>query len=459
MMVRRVKILDRPRFAMVVAAAITAVFVLAVLAPLPAAAQSANTDIFEVRGVAVDVTTDSVTQAREQGLENGRVAAFSALIERLVSPDDVARVPQPSASEIITMVRDFSIANERSSAVRYLADLTVRFHPGPVRALLRRANVPFTETVSKPLVVVPLYREDAGERLTLWEDPNPWRMAWMEPAADNSLVPFLVPLGDITDLTTISMEQASAGEVDALDALATRYGAGGTLVAIAEASLGDVPIVEPPPVEEGDVVDGDVTDWEPAEPAPAPLTEEDIVEGDEPAQVVNVLMTLSVRHGSLPLAQMVLPYSSAPGEAVEDALVDAAHAAADAVQNAWKSINSISYDSVTEITALVPLSGIDRWVSIKSELEAVPLVQRLDLQAMTRDRAQITLTYAGAFDQFNVALAQRDLALNQQSGVWVIEPVNANVVEALGVDSAEAGIAEQPAAPPFPSPPAVRPVQ
>jgi uncharacterized protein with PhoU and TrkA domain len=50
----------------------------------------------------------------------------------------------------------------------------------------------------------------------------------------------------------------------------------------------------------------------------------------------------------------------------------------------------------------------------------VPLVDRMDVQAMTKDRVQLTLYYAGAQSQLSVAMAQHDLALSQKDGVWVI---------------------------------------
>ena len=400
MTVTKVNILNRPRFAMAMAGAVMSVFVLVAVSIMSRAiAQTTGEqNIFAVRAVPVDATAENVTAAREQGLVAGRIAAFWKVVERLVAPEDVERVPQPTAGEVITMVRDFSILDERSSAVRYLADLSVRFHPGPVRAMLRAVGVPFTETVSKPLVVIPLYREHAGGRLLLWEEPNPWRVAWMEPAANNGLVPFVLPLGDIDDLTTLSREQAIIGNDATLDAVAARYRTSGTLVAVAEVS------------------------------AEASALNED----SEPVDLINVLMTLTARHRDLPTEQTVLSYAGAPGEDLEDVLIAAAEAAAAAIQNIWKAANRVAFDSTTQITALVPVTGLQKWVGVKNLLEAVPLIERLDLQAMTRDRVQVTLVYAGDVGQFKLALAQKDLAITQQGGVWVIEtltPGDADLAE------------------------------
>ena len=51
----------------------------------------------------------------------------------------------------------------------------------------------------------------------------------------------------------------------------------------------------------------------------------------------------------------------------------------------------------------------------------MPLIDRLDLQAITRDRAQITLYYSGAQRQLELAMSQQDLLLLQQNGVWMIQ--------------------------------------
>ncbi len=400
MTVTNVNILKRPGFAMllrdVVTGGILGLFVLvAVLGISPATAQtSSERDIFTVLEVPVDATATNVTEAREQGLLAGRMAAFWKVINRLVAPEDIERVPQPSAGEVITMVRDFSVSGERSSAVRYLADMSVRFHPGPIRSMLRAADVPFTETVSKPLVVVPLFRESAGARLLLWEDPNPWRMAWMGPAADNGLVPFVLPLGDIGDLTTLSMEETVAGNETALADMATRYNTGGTLVAVAEVSADN---------QTSSIVPGDVN------------------ENVGPGEVINVLLTLTARHRDLPTSQMVLSYAGEPGEELDDVLSAAADAAAAAVQNVWKTANRVAFNSTNQITALVPVSGLEQWVGIQNQLEDVPLIERVNLQAMTRDRAQVNLVYAGNIEQIKIELAQKDLAITDEGGVWVID--------------------------------------
>ncbi|MBL8642298.1 MAG: DUF2066 domain-containing protein, partial [Rhodospirillaceae bacterium] len=158
--------------------------------PVPAAPLKA--DPFWVRGVPVDVTAGSVTEARDRGHTEGRVAAFRKLVERLTLPQDTAKVAIPGANQIIEMVYEFSVTNERSSAVRYLADLNVHFNPNAIRQYLRGQNVPFAETASQPLLLIAVL-QDGGTAL-LWQDSNTWRDAWAKIMPHDGLVPLVMPL-------------------------------------------------------------------------------------------------------------------------------------------------------------------------------------------------------------------------------------------------------------------------
>jgi hypothetical protein len=328
-------------------------------------------DIFTAERVPVDVTAATVTDARERGLVQGRVAGLRKVIERLVAREDLSRVPTLSSTQVIDMVRDFSIANERSSAVRYIADLTVRFDPNAVRRLLRNAGVPFAETTSKPLVVVPVLRT-AENKTMLWEEGNPWRAAWIKTASVNGLVPLLVPNAEPKDISAVSLEQAMNKDPGALATLASAYNAGGALVAIA-------------------VVDG-------------------------PAARVSLT---AVRPGA-GTDDLSASASTQAGQSFDDLLAAAARASSAAVEENWRGRNSVNFGTVGQLTALVPITSLKEWLTVRDRLTGVSLIEKVDLQAITRDRAQVTLYYAGQRDQLRLAMSQRDLSLTQTGGVWII---------------------------------------
>lgn len=133
-------------------------------------------DVYEVRDVPVDVTAETAAQAREQALAEGERQAFDLLLRRLTLAMDRDRLPTLDNTGMAALVKDFSVVEEKTSDVRYLAKLDFRFKREGVRNLLMDRGLPFAETASKPMVVLPVQESAAG--LFLWDEPNPWRGAW-----------------------------------------------------------------------------------------------------------------------------------------------------------------------------------------------------------------------------------------------------------------------------------------
>jgi len=375
----KANILDRRRIAMAAGAALCALGLL-LAAPLSAQTAPASSagpvtvqNLFVAEAVPVDVTAATVTEARERGLTQGRIAGFRKIMARVVAREDMDRLPPVTAAQIIDMVREFSIANERSSAVRYLANLTVRFDPVAIRRMLRSANIPFTETLSKPLVVVPMIRQDANAPWLLWDDANTWRQAWTRVPQDVGLVSLIVPAGDAADVAALSVAQAEGKDFDAINALASRYNAGGAVLAMATGG--------------GDKLD----------------------------------VTLVELRADLPSEDTSLSRTAETGETSDDFLLATAEGAAAAVQDSWKHRNRVAFGGTTQITVLIPVTSLKEWLVVKNRLDGVPLIDRLEVQAMTRDRAQVTLYYSGEQRQLELAMSQHDLTLAQQSGVWIIQ--------------------------------------
>ncbi len=351
--------------------AITVVVVLLLCLVVPAHAQS---EVFTVREVTVDARARTASEARTQGLQRGQIDALNMLFRRLVPRPFHAELPQLAPRDAIDLVQDFSVANERSSAVRYLADLTVRFHPESVRSTLRFANVPFAETVGKPVVIVPLFQASVVTDPILWEDPNPWRDAWYHLPKADGLVPRQLPFADLQDLTTLRVGDAIVRDRDVLQGWASRYGA--DHVVIVTASL----------------------------------------VGSLGAESVRATLYFT-RAGK----EQRIDVPATGGQTWADLFVAAATEAWAVIEDDWKKENMLQFGVTGQITALVPLTGLEDWLTVKNRLNRVPLIDRYELQAMTRDRAQITLYYLGDEDQLELAMAQTNLALVWQDEAWVIE--------------------------------------
>jgi hypothetical protein len=345
-----------------------------------AAAQIA--DVFEVRGVNVDVTAKTAAAAREQALVEGERAAFERLMQRLTLSTDQEKLPKPSRDDLAAVVKDFAVAEEKTSAVRYLASLDYRFKAKEIRQLLKFNDLAFAETVSKPVLVLPVF-EAAGAPV-LWDDPNPWREAWMARPPQDGLVPLILPLGDLADISGIDAIQAVNGDFARLGAMAQRYGAGETLVARAVRK----------------------TESETGRPA------------------VDLFVA---RFGSAPEpGTTALTFVATAEEGIEELLVRAAIGLTQEVEEAWKQDNLLQFGQEAVLAVTIPISGLRAWLEVRKRLTGVTVVRRTELVLLSRDEVRVNLHHIGDLSQLGVALRQADLALSQEGDVWTLQPAMAS---------------------------------
>ncbi|MDX1711697.1 MAG: DUF2066 domain-containing protein [Rhodovibrionaceae bacterium] len=354
--------------------------ILAVLPVAWAQPSAAQSDIYTVRNVPVDVTADNATQARAQALEEARQKALQSLIDRLVPRNEQGYVPDLSPSRLEQMVRDFEVEEERTSAVRYIAELTIRFNSQAVQRFLQNSRVRYALTRSKPVVLLPVLSTQTGA--VLWDEPNPWRQAWSEYPANAGLVPMIVPLGDLSDMAAIDAVEAIAGDQAGLSTVADNYGAVGAVVAQAQTS-GDA--------EAGTARVDVLARWYD-------------LSGGGAGQTV----TDSLRQRE--------------GEALEDLLYRGADSIASAINESWKQANLISFDQQQSLIAEVRVNGLRQWQQVRSRLQSVSMINGLQLRSLNRLAAMIELSYFGGVDQLQLALSQRDLTLFSDSaaGIWRI---------------------------------------
>jgi len=335
-----------------------------------------RSDIFSV-SVPLDATAANANAARDAARRDGEKRAYLALLRRLTLASDRSRLPEANDAALNELVQGFEVANERRSSVRYLADYTFHFRSDAIERLLRDQGIPFAETVSKPLLVLPVLESANGP--VLWDDPNPWRDAWTNADLGAGLVPFVRPLGAIEDVTAIDAKAADDGDDAHLQAIAGNYGNGDVLVTRATIR------------QAGDAKSADVTSTRFAPGNP----------GGEQTWVTT------------------LPANA--GESDRDLLDRAALATADQVAEAWKQANIIDYKRSGTLTVSVPMRDLPGWVAVRSRLSGIPSIQRVELNALDRQRALVTLHYVGAAEQLRLALAQRDLDLSGEDPDLVLQ--------------------------------------
>jgi len=333
-------------------------------------------DVFEVKDVAVDVTASTAAEAREDALVQGEIAAFQRLLERLTLRAHRDKLPELPKSDIDIYVQDFSVADEKTSSVRYLARLNFRFKAEEVRRLLHDFGIPFAETVSKPVLVLPVF-QDAGA-LILWDDPNPWREAWLNRPPTHGLVPTILPVGDLADIAAIGAEQAMDGDAQRLTAVAARYGASDALVVFGVLRF-------------------------------------------DAASNRRALEVYFTRYGTQLREQTeVMTFTQEKIETVPQLLLRAARDLTQIVDDNWKRDNLLQLARSGVVAAVVPITGLRDWLAVRKRLERVAVVRKAEMVLLSQDEVRVNLHFLGDPAQLALALEQADLRLFEESGEWLL---------------------------------------
>ncbi|MGH1479628.1 MAG: DUF2066 domain-containing protein [Geminicoccales bacterium] len=347
---------------------------------LSAAAQSA--DLYTVGDIPVDVVADDAVSAREQAHLQGQQIGFSRLLRRLVPARDHANLPEAQQLSVERYVQNFQIADERLSNTRYLAKMTVAFDPERVRDLLRSERLAFSDEVSAPLVVLPLYDDQANPYL--WPENNPWWAAWAEELDSESGLRLIMPLGDLEDVSAVSVDQARSGDVIALRRLASRYGAKDAVVMSA-----------------------------------APVS--------DPALGGPVSIRLAARRvGGDDRIGQSFTLDGQPGETLDDVLKNAVVQLQNSLDEQWKSTHLLRLDTGGLMFVDVPISSLQDWIKINRDLENLVEVSQIEIASFAQERVQIQVDYVGDELGFEQALGRIGLSLSREGEQWLLQPTVTN---------------------------------
>ncbi len=348
------------KFASILALAL--VFGTAGLAATPAKAQQ---NVYVAAGIPVDITGDLAT-LREQAMLKAQREGLQKVLSTIASPEDLKSITLPGDDEITSWVQDFEIEEEKTSASRYIGRFTFRFMADPIRQFLTTYGIAYAETESKAVLVLPVYTTETGDT-ELWGPTNPWFAAWASRQQQPGLVPIKTPVGDLPDTNAISATQALAGDKARIQSLADRYAVGDVMVA--EAAL-------QPPSPDGKRV-----------------------------------LAITVASYGLDNVQNLKDQVVSDTGDVDQLLRDGVDKVSELVQNSWKQQNLVDPNSRATVQVHVPFSSLSQWVQVKRHLAQVNLIKSVNLKSLSRNSADIELTYLGDEVQFIRALNQADLMI------------------------------------------------
>ena len=358
-----------PSLSLVWAALIGALLML----PGPLAAQD-NANLYVVSGVKVDARDADAAKAKLKAITQAQVRAFTTLLERIGGAAEAAKAKNFTPSQIGRMMASLSVEEERTGPGRYIGKLTIKFLPKRVRSALSEMGVTYVEEQSPLIVVIPLWRQADGT-LVLWED-NPWRTAWQNLKAENALVPVIVPLGDVTDVQTLTIEEVVQQSENKFEAIRLRYSAEAVLVALAEPA-GDNSVHA-------------------------------VMSGESPVGKIGFDKTYVATQGG-----------------VDAAAIEAAGRFHAVMVFKWKKSRTTPTQTDVNLQAVniaVPFNTLREWNALRSQLTITPGVANVDVSSLASNGAVVRLTYAQGFENLRAVLSQSRLELILVGGTWVLQP-------------------------------------
>jgi len=343
-------------------------------------ARAANDAVFTVPGVKVDVTADNAAAAREEAFEQAQTLAFRELATKLMPEAQAESFTPPDVSTISTMIKDFEITDEQLSHVRYVGTYTFRFKGDVVRNYFGGAGVAYTDVSSKPVLIIPYFQH--GASTMLWGNDNPWLTAWNTTKSSRGLVPIVVPIGDLQDVSDMGDSEALTYNPIKLAEMTTRYAAGEAIILLA------------------------VPEWDSSSKRAA----------NAPADRL-VIMVYRTDRGKPEYANKLTVAADQMGDAanIYEAGVKVSR---EALQKAWKKQTVVQQaEPDSRLKARVKFETLQEWAETQQKLRRVQGLDDMKLISLTQNEAHIELLFKGTEQRLQLALAQADMTLAAPAAV------------------------------------------
>ena len=337
-------------------------------------AAGVHADLFLVEKIHTDVTDKDATTAREAALIQAQEKAFYALLDDLTLAQDREKLGAPEVTEILNLVEDFSVAREKTSSVRYLADVDIRFNVQKVQSFLQEKSIPYLSVASEKQLILPIYR--SPRKLFLWEEDSPWRKVWE--GQTTKLVPMVLPAGDSEDSLVFSSQPLSSENETNLEPLLKRYGAKDALVAEA-------------------------------------------VYYPDSAQIKITVRPFKNEKKPFGSFSFMLPVE---GNHLTMALKEAQKKVSETLVLKWKEKNVVHADAPDFLTAVVPFNGLGEWMQMQKRLKDIKLIKKYTVKAVRKDQAQVEIHFVGDLSAFLEKLKNEGLFLAPtQNNLWSLRDI------------------------------------
>jgi|GEM_PF-1680948 len=331
--------------------------------------------------VEVDVTGKDAADARAQAMSKAHMDALADLLSKLTTPEQVQRLlSELTPSKAAVLVRGTEVLDEKISSNRYRAHLIVTFDADEISNLIG-TNGAGTGAQTAPVtvgafLVIPAYEEGGVEML--WEESNPWRNAWKSAGLEVTSGDIVVPFGDGNDMAIVDTKTLPSANFATLLPMTVRYGVSDVVVLSAKFSTSP----------------------------------------DMTLEVVKRRITRTQNEVNL------LTYKADPQETKDMLLARAARDIAEILEHKkteeMATSKTIAGGERSHIMMLASISTLSSWTQLRNKLSTLPMIDRLEMLAISPQQVDMVVHFRGAPDSLANAITAQNIRLVKNPDYWVI---------------------------------------
>ena len=128
---------------------------------------------FYIKNISVDLTKESINEARFQAENKAKLLGVRRLTNRLLIKKNNLKFKK---NEISTLVNYLKINKEANSDKRYLANFDICFNRNLVINFFRKNKLKYSETYREPISILPIFKGPRG--FVLWDEKDKWYKQW-----------------------------------------------------------------------------------------------------------------------------------------------------------------------------------------------------------------------------------------------------------------------------------------
>ncbi len=128
---------------------------------------------FYIKNISVDLTKESINEARSQAEQKSKLIGFQRLTSRLMIKNKELNFNKIDISSLVDYLK---INKEANSDKRYLANFDICFNRNLVINFFRKKKLQYAETYREPIAVLPIFKGPRG--FVLWDDKDNWYLNW-----------------------------------------------------------------------------------------------------------------------------------------------------------------------------------------------------------------------------------------------------------------------------------------